>query len=763
MNDRQRKLFDSQEQAGDPWESAAERDRWTAQVVFNHPLTTVFDYRVPDDLRDLVNAGQRVRVPFGRGNRLLVGFCVGVGLGSDSQRSLKTLDSLVDSHPLLGKRMLELTRWIAQRQLCGWGQVLEIVIPAGVKKQSGTRLVTVYEVAAIAVANSTEVRLPKKQQAVFDILSAATAPMRSHELTQAAACGMGPVQGLQSKGLITSRRQRVEAFTNAFAAVDREPDLKLNGDQQRALDSVIDVLRSRVHRTFLLRGVTGSGKTEVYIQAIREVVGYGRQAIVLVPEISLTPQTIRRFRCRFDSVAVLHSHLGDAERHWHWQRIARGEVQVVVGARSAVFAPTPQLGLIVIDEEHETTFKQDTTPRYHARDVARKRAELESVPLLLGSATPTLESWVRAQQNPDELLTLPRRVAERPLPPVVVVDVRHDPHISKGAALGRVLHLATRTALEDGGQVLLFLNLRGFSTTLWCHSCGTAAQCPSCDVTLTWHKDRNLALCHFCDYETLPPSGCPSCGSASMRYFGIGTQKLEQEVATRFPGYKCLRMDSDTMRKPGSHDEALEAFRQGEVQILLGTQMIAKGLDFPNVTLVGVINADTMLHQPDLRASERTFQLLAQVAGRTGRSVRGGRVYVQSTSPAEPAIVKAAEHDYLSFVRAELQNRMEMGAPPYAHWTRVILRGADEKTVRRDASRFADVFRAHQKLTGLAIRILGPAPAPVAKLKQHYRHHLQLSAQDLDIIHQLWEAVRPELTTSRGVDFVVDVDPVNMR
>ena len=763
MSNRQRKLFETQEPTGDPWESAAERDQWTAQVVFNHPLTTVFEYRVPDALRELIQAGQRVCVPFGRGNRMLVGYCVGVGPGSGSQKKLKSVDSVVDAEPLLGKRMLELTRWIAHRQLCGWGQVLETVIPAGVKKQSGTRLITVYELASGLGKSASESQLPPKQQAVFDVLTSAAAPLRGDALAHAADCGMGPIKSLQSKGVIRSKRQRMAVFENEFEAVDREADLQLNNDQQHALDRVVEALRAQVHRTFLLRGVTGSGKTEVYIQAIREVVGYGRQAIVLVPEISLTPQTIRRFRCRFDSVAVLHSHLGDAERHWHWQRIARGEVQVVVGARSAVFAPTPQLGLIVIDEEHETTFKQDTTPRYHARDVARKRAELESIPLLLGSATPTLESWHRAQQNKDALLTLPQRVADRPLPPVVVVDVRNDPHISKGAALGRVLYLAMRTALQDGGQVLLFLNLRGFSTTLWCHACGNSAQCPSCDVTLTWHKDRNMAICHFCEYETQPPTACPSCGSSSMRYFGIGTQKLEQEVAARFPGYQCLRMDSDTMRKPGSHDQALETFRQGKVQILLGTQMIAKGLDFPNVTLVGVINADTMLHQPDMRASERTFQLLAQVAGRTGRSVRGGRVYVQSTSPAEPAIVKAAEHDYLAFAEAELQSRRDMSAPPYAHWARVILRGTDEKIVRHDASEFADVFRRQQKQQNLPIRILGPAPAPVAKLKQHYRYHLQLAAENLADIHQLWQTTSVELATSRGVDFVVDVDPVNMR
>ena len=353
---------------------------------------------------------------------------------------------------------------------------------------------------------------------------------------------------------------------------------------------------------------------------------------MLVPEISLTPQTIRRFRSRFESVAVLHSHLSDAERHWHWQRIASGEVQVVVGARSAVFAPTPHLGLIVIDEEHETTFKQQSTPRYHATEVARERCRQEGVPLILGSATPTLESLYRTsnvhqppatsqppRQQPsaishqppanDVLLSLPRRVNDLPMPPVVIVDVRNDPQIGKGHAVGRALQHGIDRALKEGGQVILFLNLRGYSPVLWCWKCGGGVKCPDCDITLTWHRDRKKVVCHSCEYEAAPPERCPQCDQPGLRYFGTGTQRLEKEVEVKFPGRKVLRMDSDSMSRRGAHDEALEAFRHGEVDILLGTQMIAKGLDFPNVTLVGVINADTLLHQPDLRASERTFQL----------------------------------------------------------------------------------------------------------------------------------------------------------
>ena len=745
-----------------PWELAAESDRLAAQVVFNRPLETVFHYLVPDELREIIGPGQRVKVPFGQGNRLTVGFCVGVE-PPPSHRPLKTIHSVLDREPLFSSKMLELTRWIADTYLCGWGQVLETVVPAGVKKKAGTRMINFFQATDEACRQLSEMKLPPKQRAVLNILCTAGEPMRVDELSNAADCGTGPIHALRQKGLIRAIRERADSFVPDIRPVTAIDDLELNRDQRQALTSILSVLRSGAHRTILLHGVTGSGKTEVYIQAIREVVSYGRQAIVLVPEISLTPQTIRRFRSRFDVVAVLHSHLSDSERHWQWQQIARGAVQVVVGARSAVFAPTPQLGLIVIDEEHETSFKQETTPRYHAREVARERAKLESVPLILGSATPALETWYRAQQKHDLLISMPQRVENLLLPPVVVIDVRNDPQISKGAALGRALESAMRVALADGGQIILFLNLRGFSPALWCRACGASVKCPDCDISLTWHRDRNVALCHCCDYQTQTLTHCPGCGHAGIRYLGIGTQRLEQEVQAKFPQIKCLRMDSDSMRRHGSHDIALEAFRRGEVQVLLGTQMIAKGLDFPNVTLVGVVNADTILHQPDLRAAERTFQLISQVAGRTGRSARGGRVFVQSCCPTEPAILKAAAHDYLGFATHELSHRRELLTPPYQRLMRVILRGPHESAVKAQAQLTAALLREALAAKNLPVRILGPAPAPIAKLKSNYRYHFQLAAEELKPIQQLWRAVVDKIPKTSGVEYVVDVDPVNLR
>ena len=758
---QQKNLFGEGFDEPEPWELAEEEDRWVAQVVLNVPLDKTFDYLVPDPLRNLLRPGQRVRVPFGRGNRTMKGFCVGVGRAQTTSRRLKEILEVLDAEPLIDSTMLDLTKWIGERYLCGWGQVLDSVVPAGVKNMAGTREVKLFELPP--ELDFEQLKISEKQLSVLKVLKQQARPMRGDELAEAAGCGVSPIKTLQKKGLLLARNERQSSFESEIEPIESIDDLVLDHDQQVALNRILESLQNGSSETILLHGVTGSGKTEVYIRAIREVVEYGKQAIVLVPEISLTPQTIRRFRSRFDSVAVLHSHLSDAERHWHWKRIASGEVQVIVGARSAIFAPTPRLGLIIIDEEHETSFKQETTPRYHTREVARYRAELSKTPLILGTATPTLESWRRVEEGRDVLISMPKRVNKLPMPPVVIVDTRNDPEITKGAAIGRVLRTGIRTALEADGQVILFLNLRGYSPAMWCRACGESVRCSECDLTLTWHKDRLKAVCHICGAESDPPKFCPNCNHAGLRYVGTGTQRLEQEVKARFHGIPCLRMDSDSMKKPGSHDLALESFRKGDAKILLGTQMIAKGLDFPNVTLVGVIDADTALHQGDLRASERTFHLLAQVAGRTGRGTKGGRVFVQTSNPTEPAIVKAAAHDYVSFARIELQHRKEFQYPPYTSLTRIILRGEHESEVEHAARELADAIRKKITQREVNIRLLGPAPAPIARLRKFFRFHFQLVAESYKPLRELWLSIREELPNLGHVEYQIDVDALNMR
>lgn len=744
------------------WEQAALDDVQVAEVVFNLPLEKPYTYTIPDEFRELLLPGMRVRAPLGRGNRPVTGYCVGVRQSASPQRRLKPVAEVLDPDPLLSSSMLELTKWISTRYLCSWGQVLESVIPGGVKRRSGTRLVQGFLLAPDATRRLESIRLPPRQQDVIDVLQQTTSPMPAAEICERVGCGPGPINGLRKKNLLQVVRVRSELKGELDAAGEPEPDLQLNAQQQACLTSIRDAIESQEYRTLLLHGATGSGKTEVYIQAIRDVVRFGRQAIVLVPEISLTPQTIRRFRSRFDSVAVLHSHMSDPERHWQWQQIAQGDVQVIVGARSAVFAPTPHPGLIVIDEEHEPTFKQDSMPRYHAREVARERCRMEKIPLILGSATPTLESWMRTQRGNDQLLSMPDRVSQLPLPPVVVVDIRNDPLISRGASLGRALQQAIRRALADGGQVILFLNLRGYSPTVWCRQCGEGVKCPDCDLTLTWHRDRQSAVCHGCDYTIPAPERCPTCSHPSIIYFGTGTQKLEEEVKATFEDASVLRMDSDSMKKPGSHDAALERFRTGEVQILLGTQMIAKGLDFPNVTLVGVVDADGMLNQPDMRAAERTFQLISQVAGRTGRSERGGRVIVQTSCPEDASVTFASKHDFLGFARHELKDRYELKAPPFSCVTRVIFRGPQESLVSDTAREVARRLRAAADEDD-SVRILGAAPAPIARLRGHFRYHLQITAPDVERVRDVWLSVADVLELPDGVEMAVDVDPINSR
>ena len=760
MPDPQRNLFDTEPEA---WEIDDQAEQLVATVVLTTGPAQEFDYVVPDGLRNRLEPGRRVRVPLGRGNRLVDGYCVRLESRQVGTRPLKAIAELLDQQGLLSPAMLRLTAWIADYYLCDWAQVLETVLPAGVRAQAGTRKATLLSLSPKGLERLSAGDLPEKQLNVLKALAAARSPLTAAELARAAGCSEAPIATLRREGLIHAETGRIATRRNTEAAAPREQDLVLNPDQQQALDAVLHSLRSREHQTLLIHGVTGSGKTEVYIQAIQEVVRYGRQAIVLVPEISLTPQTVERFRARFGAVAVLHSNLSDVDRHWHWQRIAGGEVSVVVGARSAIFAPTPHLGLIVLDEEHESSFKQETAPRYHARDVAIRRAADENVPLVLGSATPSLESWKRARSGEYRLVELPRRVLGRPLPNVGTIDLRCDDRWRDShGAISRQLHQAMAAALGDDGQVILLLNRRGFSTHIQCPACGQVLRCPDCDIALTHHRTEQIALCHYCDYQVPAPRACPACDYSGIRYSGLGTQRLEAEVKARFPNIPCLRMDTDTMQAHGAHERAFAAFRSGEVRILLGTQMIAKGLDFPNVTLVGVINADTALHLPDFRAAERTFHLVTQVAGRTGRGPKGGRVLVQTFNPDHPAIQAASRHDFAAFAAHELPIREMLQYPPFGSMVRLVIRGPLETVTGGFASHLADRLKAALEAEKADARVLGPAPAPFARLRGKYRFQIQVQGPQGDKLRAAVGKATAGLQPPDEVQWIVDVDPVDM-
>jgi len=763
-------------------------------VVFNRPIDQVLTYRVPGPLTRIIQPGQRVRVPLGRGDRLSVGYCVRVDAqlpaGFDPAR-IKDVIEVLDPVPLIDAKMLDLTRWLADYYACSWGQALDAAVPAGVKKHAGTRvgtfLIVPEETRAALRSETLKTPLTPKQAAVLEVLCRGDELLTTADVCRLAKCTSVPIQALRKEGLVHTVRKRLpvglppsqakpaarlprrapdgspvpasvaDASARGAGPETGRPRLIPTGDQATALTRLAPALESGGFAPFLIHGVTGSGKTEVYLSAIEQVVARGREAIVLVPEISLTPQTIRRFRRRFTKVAVLHSHLSDAERHRYWQSIASGEVQVIVGVRSAVFAPARRLGLIVIDEEHESTFKQETTPRYHARDVAVKRAQMERIPVLLGSATPSLETWRNAERGRYTRLAMPTRVGGRPMPAVEIIDLRHEKAPLSG--LSESLRQAMIHALEAGGQVILLLNRRGFHTFVLCPRCGHVVKCQSCDVAATYHKKRHILICHTCDAERACPPACPHCGAPSLHYGGIGTERLEREIQTAFPHVVARRMDSDTMRSPGSHEQVLGAFHAGEVQILLGTQMIAKGLDFPNVTLVGVINADIALHLPDFRAAERTFQLVAQVAGRTGRGDKPGRVLVQTYSPDHPAIRSAKLHDYQGFVQTELPERERFGVPPYGRIVRLIARGRAESAVVAYLDNLAAAFRAAALPS---VRILGPAPAPILKIRNLYRFHLQLRCPNSRPLQSLLSTVPGRLPAPHGIELAIDVDPITM-
>ena len=777
-----------------------------ADVVFDRPLDHAFTYAIPTDLVAKVGVGKRVETPFGKGDKTTTGFCVRVtDIPPSANFEVKPVVRVLDDDALVDDHLMKLTRWMADYYLCGWGQVLHAVVPAGVRDNAGTRVAAFVEPVAKENLPNPLPTVTPQQKAALDKLKKEGRPLEILQLARLAKCTTGVIAGLVKKGLLRKFSERID--TEAGAAREspedepgadcvRSPEITLNADQERVWEQVRAALtgeRQAAYKPFLLHGVTGSGKTEVYLRAIEEVVKQGKEAIVLVPEISLTPQTIARFKGRCGNVAVLHSHLTDAERGGYWRRVASGHVQVVVGARSAVFAPTRKLGLVVIDEEHENSFKQESTPRYHARDVAVMRARLEGIPILMGSATPSLESWANTARGNYTLLSMPSRVEDRPMPAVKIIDLRHEPKgTGRHGAIGPTLEGAMKKTLKEKGQIILLLNRRGFSTHVHCQACGHVAQCQNCDLALTFHRSKAALVCHFCGFETAPFQKCPACSQPAMRYQGLGTEKLHAEIEEKFPGHVCQRMDSDTMSRPGSHQRVLDAFRDGLIHILVGTQMIAKGLDFPNVTLVGVVNADVGLHLPDFRSAERTFQLLAQVAGRAGRGDKGGEVMIQTFTPDHPCITLAAGHDFVSFAGQELAHRKEHRYPPFERMARLIVRSEKEEAAAQFADTLAGAFQEAirratlpanpgrqsggepkpggepQATPDLAVgvrpqvRLLGPAECPVFRLNGFYRFHFQLQSADSAVLHDVLRTVLAVTRPPHGVEFQVDVDPFNM-
>ena len=736
-----------------------------AQVALNLPVGDAYDYAVPHGLRDCLRVGMRVRVPFGR--RELTGYCVRLlDRPTIPPEKVKPLRDVVDDEPLVDAAMLEMTRWVADYYGCSWGEVLEAALPAGVRHQVTAQTIQIVEPvdrgSALLARIAAMPERQRKRRAVLEALVHAEGEeLTPRQLAELAGCSVSTVDAARRAGLVRYRARLVSEHPVEDVEPETPTRIVLTLEQEHALAAIGAQRESGEFGVILLHGVTGSGKTEIYLRAIADVVADGRQAIVLVPEISLTPQTIRRFRGRFERVAVLHSHLTPGQRYAQWKTIHRGEADIVIGPRSAIFAPVQRLGLIVVDEEHENTFKQESTPRYNARDVAVWRARQHGAVVILGSATPSLESYHNARRGRYRYLRLAHRVRGLPMPPVEVVDMTAEYTERKRMVfISRRLELRMREALDSDAQVMLFLNRRGYSTLIFCPRCQHALTCPKCEVPMVYHRRRDVALCHYCG-EQMPASAiCPACLGARMLHFGVGTERVEDEIARKFPSYAVMRMDSDTTRGRTAHQTLLDRFRSGEARILVGTQMIAKGLDFPQVTLVGVVSADTSLYLPDFRAAERTFQLVEQVAGRSGRGERGGRVVIQTTNPHHMSILAAASHDYKMFADVELDLRRELGYPPFGHLLRVVVTAPDHNRARRRSQALA------RKVLDLPeagdLEVLGPAECPLANLQGKARWHLLIKARDRRPLRGVLHALRPAAGASGKTQVALDIDPYAM-
>ena len=738
-----------------------------AQVALPLPIASPYTYRIPDELDGRIAPGSRVLVPVRR--RELVGVVVGLRARAPSVRA-RDIIARLDAEPTLSPALLTAARWMSAYYGAPPGLAFKVMLPGGMWGTGGAaqeqheRVVLLPDERPTLVERDVVFRRRARQRELFETIESlgGSAPVR--HLRDQLGFSDALVRALVKSGMASiGESTRVR---DPFARTPGTPPPEhLTPAQAEAVESIG---RLAPGAGAVLFGVTGSGKTLVYLEAVRRTLAAGRGAIVLVPEIGLTPQTVSRFRGAFgDQVAVLHSALSDGERADAWRLLRRGERRVAVGARSAIFAPVRDLGLIVVDEEHEATYKNGESPRYHARDVAAVRARLEGARLVFGSATPALETMERTRagaRGPLELYALPERIGERPLPPVSIVDLRSAPLVRGTGAVPWSAELddALGGCLLAGEQALLLLNRRGFAAFLQCPDCGAVRDCPHCTISLTVHRTPAGLRCHYCGHEEPLPHQCEACGGSVQQMRGIGTQQLERLVAERFPEARIGRMDLDTTSTKWSHQRILGAVERHEVDLLIGTQMIAKGLDFPNVTLVGVVDADTGLHLPDFRAAERCFQLLAQVAGRAGRGPRGGRVVVQTRSPAHHALTFASRHDTVGFLEAELALRQSPPAPPVLALVNLVASGEDEKQVGLTAAKLADWYGRVVQRLDLPVAVLGPAPCAITRIKDRWRWHVVLRGPSPALGRLVRRTARVLARRRSPVAVIIDRDPVSM-
>lgn len=710
--------------------------------IAHEDVDRVFTYRVPEGMK--LCPGMRVHVPFGRVMRV-EGVVVAMADACDLPPGrVRDVTDVLEDYPAVLPGLLRLAMRIRESSFCTLAQALRLMFPAqmrGERIRNKTREVVVLtcDRAIGAQLVASQARAPKRAQVLAALLESESDETPVEELKKRLGECRQPLMALCKMGF--ARIEEREALRSPYGAMERlaGQDPTLTAQQEQVLSALLPAVEAG-KGAFLLYGVTGSGKTEVFIRAVRRCAQLGRTAIVLVPEIALTPQMVMWFRSRFgEDAAVLHSRLSPGERYDEWRRIRRGDVRVVIGARSAIFAPLEHVGLIIIDEEHEQSYIADSTPRYDAREVARWRCEDEGAALLLASATPSMRSFAMAGRGDLTLLEMPRRVANRPLPQVHVVDMREELRAGNRSVFSGALLTGLTRCLDEGHQAILFVNRRGYSTFVSCRSCGYTVTCSQCDVSMTYHSAENVLRCHYCGQEMPVPRTCPECGSPYIKYFGVGTQRVEEEVRKFFPDVPVLRMDNDTTRTKDAHAQLLARFRSGEARVLVGTQMIAKGLDFPEVTMVGIIAADAMLKLPDYRSAERTFQLLTQVAGRAGRAEHPGEVFLQTYDPENYAIEAASRQDYRAFYEEEMMRRRRALYPPYTLLARLLYeadRAEDAQAAAEAAMRQMEAFferRTYLKKYVIALRVMA---CPVKMIRGKSRWQVTLKIVDQPICQE---------------------------
>ena len=709
-----------------------------------------------------VVTGCRVRIPLR--NRDSTGTVLEIGPPPQTNYNLRPVSKLIDPEPLITPQLMKLGKWIADYYVSPLEQVMRALLPESVRQdmhsEKTRKIVVIISMPDAEALDKLAKRAPK-QHVILKLLESNSGEMPLKDLGGGSVSAA--VKSLEKKGHVKLREEAVRRDPDEDQEFLETAPLKLNPEQAIALEKIIKPVTNDkgIPKPILLLGVTGSGKTEVYLQGVQHVLDQGKTALILVPEISLTPQTIQRFKSRFaslqDQVAVLHSHLSQGERFDEWHRIRKGEARIVIGARSAIFAPLTNVGIIIVDEEHENTYKQETSPRYHGRDISVLRAHFEKAVVVLGSATPSLESFQNTQSGKYELVRLNERADSQAMPIMRVLDMRIEAQKQKGrlAILSDRLRVSMEKKLENGEQIILFLNRRGFARSLQCPPCGHVCECQHCSIPLTYHRTEDRLMCHMCGYQSLPPKKCPSCGDEAIRLQGFGTQKVEEVIHKVFPQARMARIDADTMRRKNALRDTLNKFKAKKIDIIIGTQMIAKGLHFPNVTLVGILNADSGLHVPDFRAGERTFQLLTQVAGRAGRGELEGEVIVQTFTPHSPSIQFARHHDFDGYAEQELQFRNQFLYPPFAHCALLGTRSTHE---RRAEFTLENLHKRLKTDLPPQIELGDPMPSPLVRAHGQFRYHLMLKSTSARALHQHVKRILATTPPPDDVNIIFDMD-----